>query len=131
MINMSDSVSWFVGVVEDRMDPLQQGRVRVRVVGLHPPQRAQGDVMGIPTDKLPWMSVIQPITSAAMSGIGGSVTGPVEGTRVYGHFLDKWKTNGIIILILYSPNTINYRNATWYTLGPISMIWTPTIIPLI
>lgn len=23
-------------------------------------------------------------------------------------------------LILYSPNTINYRNATWYTLGPIS-----------
>lgn len=31
----------------------------------------------------------------------------------------------------YSPNTINYRNATWYILGPISMIWTPTIIPLI
>ena len=41
------------------------------------------------------------------------------------------KEDGIIILILYSPNTINYRNATWYILGPISMIWTPTIIPLI
>ena len=41
------------------------------------------------------------------------------------------KEDGIIIWILYSPNTINYRNATWYTLGPISMIWTPTIIPLI
>ena len=40
------------------------------------------------------------------------------------------KEDGIIILILYSPNTINYRNATWYTLGPISMIWTPTIIPV-
>ena len=26
------------------MDPLKLGRVRVRVVGLHPPQRAQGDV---------------------------------------------------------------------------------------
>lgn len=95
MIN--STVDWFVGVVEDRMDPLKQGRVRVRVIGLHPAQRAQGDVMGIPTDKLPWMSVIQPITSASMSGIGGSVTGPVEGTRVYGHFLDKWKTNGIVL----------------------------------
>lgn len=94
---ISNNLNWFVGVVEDRMDPLKLGRVRVRVVGLHPPQRAQGDVMGIPTDKLPWMSVIQPITSAAMSGIGGSVTGPVEGTRVYGHFLDKWKTNGIVL----------------------------------
>lgn len=41
------------------------------------------------------------------------------------------KEDGIIIWILYSPNTINYRNATWYTLGPISMIWTPTITPLI
>ncbi|EAA6275618.1 phage tail protein [Salmonella enterica subsp. enterica] len=94
---ISSSLNWFVGVVEDRMDPLKQGRVRVRVVGLHPAQRAQGDVQGIPTEKLPWMTVIQPITSASMSGIGGSVTGPVEGTRVYGHFLDKWKTNGIVL----------------------------------
>ena len=67
---ISNNLNWFVGVVEDRMDPLKLGRVRVRVVGLHPPQRAQGDVMGIPTEKLPWMSVIQPITSAAMSFSG-------------------------------------------------------------
>ena len=39
------------------------------------------------------------------------------------------KEDGIIILILYSPNTINYRNATWYILGPISMIWTPYHYP--
>lgn len=36
MINVSDNVNWFVGVVEDRMDPMEQGRVRVRVWGLHP-----------------------------------------------------------------------------------------------
>ena len=41
------------------------------------------------------------------------------------------KEDGIIILMLYPPNTINYRNATWYILGPISMIWTPTILSLI
>lgn len=95
MIN--NKLEWFVGVVEDRMDPLKQGRVRVRVVGLHPFQKTQGPVYGIPTNELPWMSVLQPITSASISGIGGSVTGPVEGTRVYGHFLDKWRTNGLVI----------------------------------
>lgn len=93
----NNKLQWFVGVVEDRMDPLKQGRVRVRVVGLHSAKRVQGPVEGIPTNELPWMSVIQPITSASMSGIGGSVTGPVEGTRVYGHFLDKWRTNGIVL----------------------------------
>ncbi|AFU64090.1 baseplate hub subunit and tail lysozyme [Salmonella phage STML-198] len=95
MIN--NNVEWFVGVVEDRMDPLKQGRVRVRVIGLHPFQKVQGPVSGMPTEDLPWMSVLQPITSASMSGIGGSVTGPVEGTHVYGHWLDKYRTNGLVM----------------------------------
>ena len=30
-----DGFSWFVGVVEDRNDPAQLGRVRVRVLGRH------------------------------------------------------------------------------------------------
>ncbi|WPK18025.1 hypothetical protein [Escherichia phage BYEP02] len=30
---ISNNLNWFVGVVEDRMDPLKLGRVRVRVVG--------------------------------------------------------------------------------------------------
>lgn len=97
MYMMSDTIKWFTGVVEDRMDPLKQGRVRVRVVGLHPFQKVQGPVMGMPTEDLPWMSVMQPVTSAAMSGVGGSVTGPVEGTKVYGHWLDKYKTNGLVM----------------------------------
>ena len=94
---ISNAVEWFVGVVEDRMDPLKQGRVRVRVIGLHPFQKTQGSISGIPTEDLPWMSVLQPITSASMSGVGGSVTGPVEGTHVYGHWLDKYRTNGLVM----------------------------------
>ncbi|AKU43820.1 baseplate hub subunit and tail lysozyme [Citrobacter phage Merlin] len=94
---ISNAVEWFVGVVEDRMDPLKQGRVRVRVIGLHPFQKTQGSISGIPTEDLPWMSVLQPITSASISGIGGSVTGPVEGTHVYGHWLDKYRTNGLVM----------------------------------
>ena len=30
-----DGFRWFMGVVEDRQDPAQLGRVRVRAFGLH------------------------------------------------------------------------------------------------
>ncbi|WWS24670.1 hypothetical protein vBKpnAMK4_00486 [Klebsiella phage vB_Kpn_AM_K4] len=44
MIEMNDSLKWFTGVVEDRQDPLKQGRVRVRVYGLHPFEKVQGAI---------------------------------------------------------------------------------------
>lgn len=109
MIN--NSLQWFTGVVEDRMDPLKRGRVRVRVHGLHPFQKTQGPIMGVPTEDLPWMSPIFPVTSASISGVSGSVTGPVEGTHVYGHFLDKYRQNGII-LGTYSANATARPNRT-------------------
>ena len=31
--------NFYVGVVEDRNDPLKRGRVRVRVLGVHSPDR--------------------------------------------------------------------------------------------
>lgn len=108
---MGDKLTWFTGVVEDRMDPLKLGRVRVRVIGLHPFQKTQGPVMGLPTADLPWMSIILPVTSAAMSGISGAMTGIVEGTSVYGHFLDKYKQNGVI-LGTYANNATKRPNYT-------------------
>lgn len=74
---------WWYGVVEDRKDPLYLGRVKVRCIGFH-----TDDKELIPTDDLPWAQVIQPITSAAISGIGSTPTGPVEGTHVFGFFRD-------------------------------------------
>lgn len=97
MINQNSELSWFVGVVEDRMDPLRQGRVRVRVWGLHPYQKSQGPIFGIPTEDLPWMSVLMPTNSASVSGIQTSITGMVPGTQVYGHFLDRYKLNGLVV----------------------------------
>lgn len=108
---INNNLQWFTGIVEDRMDPLERGRVRVRVHGLHPFQKTQGPISGVPTEDLPWMSVIFPITSAAMSGISGSTTGPVEGTAVYGHFLDKYRQNAII-LGTYSVNASGKPNYT-------------------
>ena len=74
---------WFFGVVEDRMDPLKIGRVRVRCFGWHTDNKKD-----LPTSALPWAQPLQDITSAAISGFGKSPTGIVEGTWVVGFFLD-------------------------------------------
>ena len=78
-----DDFVWWVGVVEDRIDPLQLGRCRVRVLGFHTENK-----VNIPTEKLPWAYPIQPITSAGINGIGTTPLGPVEGTWVFGFFRD-------------------------------------------
>jgi len=78
-----DGFNWWIGVVEDRMDPEKQGRVRVRIFGYHTDSKEL-----LPTYDLPWAIPIQPITSAAISGIGSSPLGPVEGSWVIGFFLD-------------------------------------------
>ena len=74
---------YFFGVVEDRDDPERMGRVRVRAFGIHTEDRSK-----IPTKDLPWATPLMPYTSASISGIGESPTGPVEGTWVVGFFVD-------------------------------------------
>jgi len=74
---------WFVGVVEDRKDPKTLGRLRVRCLGYH----TEG-IDKLPTSDLPWAHVMNPITSATVSGIGQSPLGAVEGTWVVGFFQD-------------------------------------------
>ncbi|MGL6228677.1 MAG: glycoside hydrolase family protein [Culicoidibacterales bacterium] len=88
---------WFTGVVEDRFDPLEQGRLRVRVFGLHTDQKSKDDFHGIPTEELLWLHPMMPINSASMSGIGNSPTGAVEGTHVVGFFRDALCQDGIIM----------------------------------
>lgn len=106
----SDNQSWFIGVVENRIDPFQQGRVQVRVAGVHCFSRIQGDIQGIPVEDLPWMTVGLPVTTASTSGIGGPITGLVNGASVFGFWLDKYKTNGIITNV-YSGNQVNIPNS--------------------
>ena len=77
MLNM------YQGVVEDRKDPMELGRCRVRWIGLYTEEKNL-----IKTEDLPWSYPVQPITSAAMSGIGTTPLGPVEGTWVVGFFRD-------------------------------------------
>ena len=74
---------WFIGVVEDRNDPLKVGRLKVRCLGIH-----TSDKNKVATADLPWASVALPVTSSGISGIGHSATGIVEGSWVWGYFRD-------------------------------------------
>ena len=74
---------WWHGVVEDISDPLMLGRCRIRVFGYH-----SDDPVELPITSLPWAYPMQPITSAALSGIGTSPTGLLVGSHVFGFFRD-------------------------------------------
>lgn len=80
---MQNNMIFFIGVVEDRKDPLNMGRVRVRIYGDH-----DADKTKIPTKSLPWSQVMMPVTSAACGGIGESATGIVQGSWVVGFYMD-------------------------------------------
>lgn len=75
--------TWFVGVIEDRNDPVKLGRLRVRCFGWHTEDKGE-----IPTDKLPWALPMNSVNSAQTNNIGISPTGLVEGAWVIGFFLD-------------------------------------------
>jgi predicted chitinase len=77
-------MKFYTGIVENRIDPFNLGRCQVRVVGLHTHDKSQ-----LPTDDLPWAYPLQPVTSAAMNGIGHAPVGPVEGTSVIIIFADE------------------------------------------
>ena len=72
---------WWWGCVEDRMDPLQKGRVRVRIHGYHSPFQKD-----IPTSSLPWSEVIQPVNTGSTPNV--APVGLVEGVWVFGFFKD-------------------------------------------
>lgn len=82
----------YTGVVENRNDPACLGRCQVRVVGLHSENKKD-----LPSELLPWAFPMQPVTSAAMNGIGHSPTGPVEGTWVIIMFRDEEKQQPIML----------------------------------
>lgn len=73
---------WFLGVVEDRDDPEQNGRVRVRIYNVH------GDPVETPKNTLPWAVVLMPGFSASLKQVGVSATGLQINSTVFGFFMD-------------------------------------------
>ena len=79
---MYPNFKWWIGVVEDRADPAQLGRCKVRIIGYHTESRTE-----LPKEELPWAVPIMPMTSASISGVG-ETPAYVEGSTVVGFFSD-------------------------------------------
>ena len=78
-----DGFVWFTGVVENRNDPAQLGRVQVRCLGFH-----TENLNDIPTEDLPWAHVMHPVTDPSMQGMGNTPSFLTEGSWVIGFFRD-------------------------------------------
>lgn len=78
--------TWWIGIVEDRMDPLKLGRVKVRCVGWHSDNRMQ-----LPTDTLPWATPCLPVNNT-------NPYAPKEGEMVFGFFQDGESAQEPVIL---------------------------------
>ena len=97
-----DGFTWFVGCVEDRNDPERLGRVRVRCLGYHTEDKSK-----IPTEDLPWASVMSPTTSPSMNGLGETPSFLVPGSWVVGFFTDAQTMQEPIIM-----GTLPGKNST-------------------
>lgn len=80
-----------VGVIEDRMDPEEMGRVRVRIIGLHTDSKEL-----IPTSMLPWAMVMMPNTGPSMNGIG-ETPHLVEGSHVVIGWNDEFNQDPVVL----------------------------------
>jgi len=67
---------WWIGVVEDRKDPLKLGRCRVRIFGHHSEKKTE-----VPTNKLPWAHPVLPLNNS-------NPYAPKEGETVVGFYMD-------------------------------------------
>ena len=50
-----DNTRWFIGVVKNIKDPLELGRVQVKIFGIH-----DGEPVPIPDEDLPYAQVVMP-----------------------------------------------------------------------
>lgn len=89
-----DETRWFIGRVVSVQDPLELGRVRLRIMGIH-----SENTEDIPDKGLPWAQTLLPITEGGTAGLGIH-TGIQVNARVFGVFLDG--TNSQLPLVLGS-----------------------------
>lgn len=83
--------TWFIGIIEDRKDPLKLGRCRVRCVGWHSENK-----MELPTDALPWATPALPVNNS-------NPYPPKESDMVFGFFADGQSGQNPIIVGVF-PN---------------------------
>ena len=82
-----DGFYWWIGEVEDIEDPMELGRCKVRVLGYYTNVRG-GTTADLPTEALPWATVLQHTCQAGNAGQGESSGQLQPGAIVMGFFMD-------------------------------------------
>ena len=72
-----DNFVWWIGVIENRADPLGLGRCKIRIFGWHTDNTSE-----LPTDKLPWAQPMYPINGSK------NYSSPKIGDWIVGFFMD-------------------------------------------
>lgn len=72
-----DGFVWWVGEVENRVDPLAMGRCQIRIFGWHSTNKLR-----VPTESLPWAHPLYPINGSK------TFSAPQIGDWILGFFLD-------------------------------------------
>lgn len=80
-----DGFVWWLGQVEDKKDPAQLGRVKVRIEGWY---TGKDYKTRMPTEDLPWAHVLQPSNSGGTKNTGDSANQLEPGAIVMGFFMD-------------------------------------------
>ena len=91
--------TWFIGVVEDRKDPIKLGRCRVRCVGWHSENK-----MKLPTDMLPWATSVFPLNNT-------NPYAPKDGDMVFGFFADGENAQEPVIIGSFPSIPLNTANS--------------------
>lgn len=84
--------AWFTGVVEDINDTEYLNRVKVRAFGYHSDDKGE-----VPTDALPWATVMQSTLNAGHRGVGSNHQ-LVPGTWCIGFFRDGLSAQDPVIM---------------------------------
>lgn len=90
----------YFGIVEDVQDPLEAGRIKVRVFGVHTANKTV-----LPTEGLPWAQCMAGSYQGTFSGVGNSPTGIMNGEMMVVSFLDKMKQTPLVMGSLAGFNT--------------------------
>lgn len=101
---------WWLGIVEDVQDPLQLGRVKVRVLNENDNNEPE---------ELDWSHVMMPVTSACVDGVGDTPSLTV-GSRVIGFYLDGEEKQQPMVIGSFPTipgNDTNRHSLSWLARG--------------
>ena len=96
------NLQFFIGDVEKITDPLYIGRLKVRIFGDH-----TLDKEVLPTDDLPWATVLNDVHSHSTTGKGQTPLGLRVGSKVIGFYLDAAKQRPVILGSIPGKDDVN------------------------